>query len=278
MIVYEMVKSVLRNKAAICFILVSAFFAFTSSIAAQLTNTPDPQEVKKRIKQKLESDMYISWNYYVSGKQPPGTYSGPYEGGPPNPKMVVKRIKESLPQQDKYIREEPLLAPLYDDRGASYMELYEVTEDLSERALYAERALTDFNKSIELEPDRWQPFAMRAQLLKQIDFFAYFDVIVSDQLETIRLIQKFIVKCSDLAEEYKAKISKIYLTISSYYLNRAKVLSREPILLDEVRRLNKQYSTYSYWKDFDTAIDYAQKNITEPNEVGIMINYLVDIR
>jgi tetratricopeptide (TPR) repeat protein len=274
-IVRDLVKSILGNIVAICFVLICVFF-FILPIAAQPIGTPDPQEVKRRIKQKLESDLYINWNYYVSGKQRPSAYNGRQEGGPPDPKMVEKVAKESLPIANKNIRQDPSNAVLYEARGAIYAGLYDITEDLNEQATYAERALADFNKAIELEPGRWSAFEQRAGLLKSVDFFAYFDVIVSDYLEEIRLIKSFCTKHPDLAKSYKSIIPKLFLTISRNYWNRAKALSNEPELLAEVRRLNKQYSTYSYWKDFDTAIDYAQKNITEPNEVGIIINYLVD--
>lgn len=276
LILSNLVKISLRNYAAICFVLACVFF-FISPSTAQPTRPPNPQEVEKRIKQKLVSDLYLSWNYSINGKNPPGgVYTGPYEGGPPEPKVVEKRIKEYLPQHNKYISEEPLLSPLYENRGASYAKLYELTSDLNERATYAERALADFNKVIELEPGRWSAFEQRAGLLKLVDFFAYFDVIVSDYLEEIRLIKSFCVQHPNLAKEYESKIPGLFLTISASYWNRAKALSQESKLLAEVRRLNKQYSNYFYWNDFDTAIAYAQKNVTKPDEVWIIINYLVD--
>lgn len=277
LIIRDLVKVSLRNCLAICFVIIAYAFCFVMPIAAQRTRPPDPQDVKKRIKQKFVSDLYISWNYHINGKKPPGgVYNGPFEGGPPDPKVVEKGLKEYLPKQNKYISEEPLLAPLYEDRGASYALLYEITEDLNERANYAEKALADFAKAIELEPNRWSVFEQRARLLSLIDFFTYFDVIVSERLEAIRLIKNFCVQHPNFAKEYNPRISGLFLTISASYWNRAKALSQESKLLAEVRRLHKQYSNYSYWDDFDTALAYAQKNVTNPDEVWIIINYLVD--
>jgi tetratricopeptide (TPR) repeat protein len=258
-----------------CFSFLCVFW-FIPVIIAQRNDVPKPEMVKNWLRERHVSNEYIDWNYHINGKQPTGKYDGPYEGGPPNPQIIKRNIKEYLPQQIKYIDENPLRGSLYNDRGSSYAKLYEITENPDEQASYAERALTDFNKAIELEPGNWEAFINRAKLLKTIDFFAYFKAVTTDYLTAIRLIDETRTQHPDLAEKNDSKVPELFLTISSLYWNRAKALSSEPKLLKEVRGLHKQYFRYSYWNDFDTALDYAYKGITKPNEVWVVINYFVD--
>lgn len=252
-------------------------FIFPAATAtAQTLKSPSPEGVKNRILQKKISDLYLSWNYYINGKNPPGQYKGPREGGPPDPKEVKKRLFEILPNQNAAVNNNPLLAVAYESRGSTFLGLYEITEDLNERASYAEKALVDFNKAIELEPARWETYGGRAYLLKLVDFFAYFNFVVSDSLKVIRLIDDLRLKKTSQASEYESKIHSYYMAIGNLYWNRGRALSQEPKLFEEVRLLNPSYSTYSIQSDFETALNYALKNITKASETTVPVKYWLD--
>ncbi|HLM02973.1 MAG TPA: hypothetical protein VK400_18115 [Pyrinomonadaceae bacterium] len=268
-------KVIFANGAAISLSLFCVFFSVSPAVA-QPAKPPTPSELRRRIEANLVSELYIAINYYINGRQPPSAYDGPREGGPRDPKRLYKGIKEYIPMQDEYISEEPLIASLYEDRGMSYLQLYEVTENLSERAAYAEKALTDFNKAMQLDPNSVSTLLSRARLFKLVDFFAYFDVIVADQLESIRLMRKSCAEKPRLADDCKTGIPNLYLTISAHYWNRGRILSEHRELLEEIRRLHRRYLKYSLWDDFDTAIEYALKNATKPNEARIIVNYYMD--
>lgn len=280
MFVQNFIEEILRCCILFLFGVGLCGLVFVGTIAAQV-KAPNPAEVAKTIKQKLASDSYVSVNYHVNGRKSPSSYDGPREGGQPDPKVTEKNLKAYLLKQSDLIHQNPRQAQLYDDRGVSYAALFEVAENVDERASYAEKALQDFAKAIDLDPTSWDPLVRRADLLKEIDFFAYFDVVVFDHVEAIRLINNFCsqnpkvcAKDSSDAKNYESKIRELRQAIARGYWNRARVLSGEPELLEEVRRLHKGYSDYSYWKDFDTALAYARA--IEPAEVWTIITYLRD--
>jgi tetratricopeptide (TPR) repeat protein len=245
-------------------------------IYAQPAKSPRPEEVKARILKKVQSDLDTVWNYRINGKKPPDfNYDGPYEGGPPDSKVIRQTLVDDLPRQTESIRLNPRSAPLYESRGTTYARLFDVTRESNERSLYAEQSLTDFNKAIALDKQAWTAYESRARLLSSIDFLAYFDNIVSDELNSVNLMAKYFSKRPEVTPEYNAKISEVLLVISGQYWNRANALSLEPKLLVESKLLNG-YVRYSYWEDFDIAVKYARENVTKPNDVRLVVNYLMD--
>jgi tetratricopeptide (TPR) repeat protein len=268
------------SRAAICLTVVF-IISFASSVSAQYNRPPDPDELKELIENDSRSELYINWNYYASGtKAPTKHWVGPMEGGPPDPRRIEERLNYQLQVINKEISADPNNAALYEQRGETYLEFYDMTVDRNVRAGYAGKAMADLLQAIKLDPKLWSAYEKRARLLSRADFFGYFDVILSDRLEAIRLSKDLRVKfpepAAESAKSYDAAIHSLSFQISNAYLNRAKALSSEPNLLAEVSRLHKQYAGYTPWKDFDTAIDHGVKNVSKPNEVWIPTGYFSD--
>ncbi len=240
------------------------FLVAVSLAVGQPMGYPAPKDVNDLVRDNSRSEKYKGINYFVNGIKAPGRYSGPQEGGPPDPKAAEKMFNGNISRLDESIQNEPNDPVLYEYRGSSYLELFKITEDVNDRAAYAERALRDLNRSIEIDPEHWQSFEIRARLLKLIDFFKYFDLIVSDQLEAIRILPKILAKYPNSPDSYRFRANELYSTISSQYRDRARLLSSYPDLLSEVQRHHKEYSNYSYMNDFDLALEYCQQKYSKP--------------
>src|SRR5215813_9219024 len=106
------------------------------------------------------------------------------------PEEIRQQLNQRLEQADEQIRAHPEQYNGYEMRGRAFAELSWRTNDAAERGFYAEKALTDLNKSIELEPNYWPNYTERARVRTYADRLKNFEDIRDDYVTAIRLIKK----------------------------------------------------------------------------------------
>lgn len=181
-----------------------------------------------------------------------------------DPEVVQKELKEKLVIKDEYISKYPGEVSNYTERGEIYAGLCKLSRDDKERASYAERAVADFARAIELDPNYYVTYAKRAEF-RQVYLarmsHEYFDDIVSDFLEAARLASR--TEYAGSVEGYESPVPPLYVMVSRHYLLRARAAIRDSYVLERLQSKNKQYT---YWDDFDAAVEYAQRGATITND------------
>jgi tetratricopeptide (TPR) repeat protein len=181
-----------------------------------------------------------------------------------DPEVVQKELKEKLVIKDEDIAKYPGEVRNYTERGEVYAGLCKLTRDDKERVSYAERASADFAKAIELDPNYYVTYVKRAEFRQS--YLArmsqeYFDDIVSDYLEAARLASR--TEYAGNAEGYESPVPPLYVMVSRHYLIRAQAAIRDSYVLERLQSKNKQYT---YWDDYDAAVEYAKRGATKTND------------
>ena len=178
------------------------------------------------------------------------------------PEEIRQQLNERLGQLDEQIRNHPDQYTGYESRARLYADLSRLTNDAAERGFFADKALADFAKSIELDPDFWPNYAERARL-NYADLLKNFEDIRSDYLTAIRLIKEHHF------DDYDLKL--LYDKLSYLYFDRGERLVANPELIAGLY-LGTQYSA---WDDFDEGIAYAKKAVRVPAHWWNVINGLM---
>lgn len=58
-------------------------------------------------------------------------------------------------------------------------------------------------------------------------------------------------------------VPPLYVMVARNYLNRARAAVRDSVVLEGLQNKNKQYT---FWNDFDAAVEYARKGATKTND------------
>ena len=171
------------------------------------------------------------------------------------PEEIRQHLEKGLEQASEEIRNHPEQYGGYERRARIYTELRGHTNDPAEREFYTEKALTDFARSIELDPDFWPNYRDRAFVRTVTDRLKNFEDIRSDYLTAIRLIKGTRYTDSD----YDIQI--LYNQLADLYMFRGESVVANPKLIAE---LYLDPSEYSAWDDFDKGIAYAKKGVGVP--------------
>lgn len=174
-----------------------------------------------------------------------------------SPEEIKQQLDKGLAQADEEIRNHPEQYGGYERRARIYTELSGRTYDPAECEFYGEKALTDFAKSIELDPDYWPNYRDRAFARTLGGRLKNFDDIRSDYVTAIRLIKKH--NPSSSSDDYDIKT--LYNQLADLYMFRGENLVANPKLIAE---LYLDPSEYSPWDDFDKGIVYAKKAVGVP--------------
>ena len=191
------------------------------------------------------------------------TRIGAQPGDPRTPEEIRQQLNARLDQAHEQIRNYPEHFSNYHFRGEIYVELSARATDEVEKSFYSDKALADFTKAIELEPNHWKAYVDRAQLKSGAGLLNKFDDIRSDYLTAVRIIQKDLAEAkahSYYVGDYSPTVPELYQRLSNLYLNRAEALISKPNLITE---LNLDLKDYSSWDDFDKGIAYAQNTLGE---------------
>jgi tetratricopeptide (TPR) repeat protein len=185
------------------------------------------------------------------------------------PEQIRRDLETRLNQTIEEIREHPDQYYGYVSRGRVYAELSARSQDELEKESFFQKALADFNKAIELEPNHDATYVDRAWL-RHANFLASFDDIRADYLKAIRLVEKYEAECRRSKQSYdETRLFNLYNNLSALYLNRAEALGSRRELISE---LNLNLNEYSPWDDFDKAIAYAQKSVRVPYHQWNVVN------
>lgn len=181
-------------------------------------------------------------------------------------------LNNRLAEADQNLNKSPEDGYNFLSRALIYSELFYKIRDAEEKASYAEKALTDFNKAVELSPGSWAALTGRAGFRASVDLLLGFDEIVADYLKAIRAAEKY--KEDNARFPYAVQgiaevIAESYNALSNVYLRRAETLSKNPGLN---AKLPPQPEPYNPWDDFDTATAYAQKAVKKPFDLMKVIN------
>jgi tetratricopeptide (TPR) repeat protein len=182
------------------------------------------------------------------------------------PEEIKAALESKLEAVSEKLNEFPERGDLYLDRARVYVEFYYRSEP-EEQEVYADKALADLDRAVELWPDVTAPLVERARFRALIDPLSWFNAIVADDLKVIerskknwREIRRLRLDEQGVAEE----IAGLYYALSNLYASRGQRLSENPRFIP---RLNPQPAPYSPWQDFDTATEYAQKAVLKPEDL-----------
>ena len=167
------------------------------------------------------------------------------------PEEIRQQLNERLAQLEDQIGSHPEQYSGYEARARVYADLSRLANDAAERGFFTDKALADFAKSIELDPDFCPNYVERARL-NYADFLKNFEDIRRDYLTAISLIKEHHF------DDYDLKL--LYDKLSYLYFDRAERLVTNPELIGELY-LGTEYSA---WDDFDKGIVYAKKRVRVP--------------
>lgn len=170
------------------------------------------------------------------------------------PEEIRQQLDERLKQADEQVNKQPDQYSSYDLRARIFAELSLRTRDELEKPFFFDKALTDFQKAIELEPNHWPRYVERARFRSMSEPLKHFNEIESDYLTAIRLIEESISRSSSL--DYDLQL--LNNNLSYHYLHRGETLVKMPQLISELYLDPTQYSA---WDDFEKGIAYAKKGV-----------------
>jgi hypothetical protein len=181
--------------------------------------------------------------------------------------QIKADLNNRLAEADGNLSRFPESGSAYLARALIYGEFFYTITDEEEKASYGERALTDFNKAVELSPGDWTALTERARFRASFDLLSGFDAIVADYLEVIRGAEKVRndnARFPGALQEITERIAEYYFALSNIYLSRAESLSRRPRFR---AKLPLQPEPSNPWDDFDAATAYAQKAVIKPSDL-----------
>jgi hypothetical protein len=189
----------------------------------------------------------------------PGLVHG-QPGLPPDrrtPEEIRQQLDEKLEQADEKVNKQPDQYSSYDLRRRIFAELSLRTSDQLERTFFFDKALTDFTKAIELDPNYWPRYVERARFRFMSDPLKHFSGIRSDYLAAIRLIEK----SDSLSGSLDYDLQNLYNNLAHLFIHRGETLLTSPALITE---LHLDPTQYSAWDDFEKGIAYAKKGVRLP--------------